>query len=1277
VSSAAALRWLKLSSVWTWRALGWTVFAAALACAILVLALRYWFLPNIELYREDIARAVSRAANLRITIGRISADWEGVRPHLKLEDVSVYDKQGRRALELGRVDSTLAWRSLPAWRLHFHELDIYQPSLEIRRDVNGVLSVAGIELQLEHRDRAGFTDWLLAQRDVEVHGATVSWMDELRQAPALSLSDASLHLVNRGNRHRFALRAIPPAKLAAPVDLRGDFRGGSVEVLSKWNGRLFLQLDHVDLAAWKAWIDIPVEITRGAGALRTWLTFSQDELSEIVADVRLSRVNARLRADLPRLELDTLAGRIAWKQIDSGFELAASKLALAGSSVQLAPADFRLKVATDQKGAQTGELNANALDLAPIVMLADTLPLDKALREELVAFSPRGRLHDLALKWKGEWPQLSAYSARGRFEAFAINGARSFPGLSGLSGNIDATEKGGALHVSGERVGLDMPRVFTSALGFETFTAQFAWTRPAGRLELKFNNVSFANPDAAGSLFGTYRGMQDNPGEIDLTGNLTRADAKNVSRYIPVMMLKNSRPWFERAFVAGQSNDVRFRVKGKLEDFPFAEEKSGIFHIVAKVSGGTLEYAEKWPRIENIEGDLQFRGTRMDFVARRGTIDGVKLSKVQGEIPDLKAKPEVLTVNGEAEGRTSEFLGFIARTPVTDMIDHFTEGMQAQGVGRLSLKLTLPLGRLDTTQVAGTYQVIDNQVVFDRDLPPLEHANGRIEFTESSVRTSGASGVFLGGPVTVSASTQRGSVTRATLQGRINADNVRKAGGPSWMQHLRGSTDWRGALTLRKKVPELVIESNLQGIASSLPAPFAKTANDVVPLRIERRATAPQQDRVSFVYGDVIKAELARRTDGKQMVIDRGAVRLGPGDLGELDRPGVWVRGALAKIDFDEWLAFTRASENETSYTVAGADVKFGEVDVFGRRFGDLALTMSPQGAITQLTLSGREIEGGATWRGEGKGRLTARLKRLTLPPAPPTAAAVTTPKSESGRLQDLPALDVIVEQFQHGQKQLGRLELNATNQERDWRIDKLRLSNPDGVLNAEGVWRAWLTQPRTQVNVRMDVTDIGRTLARWGYPAGVRRGTAKIEGHLEWAGSPHEFDYPTLGGQLVVEASNGQFVRLEPGIAKLLGILSLQALPRRITLDFRDVFSEGLAFDAIIGALKIDRGVVKTENFRIQGPSTRVVMSGDVDLARETQKLRVRVTPHLSDSVSIAGALIGGPVAGVATFLAQKILKDPLEQLVSFEYSVTGNWSDPHVAKVERTAQAAPEGGP
>ena len=216
---------------------------------------------------------------------------------------------------------------------------------------------------------------------------------------------------------------------------------------------------------------------------------------------------------------------------------------------------------------------------------------------------------------------------------------------------------------------------------------------------------------------------------------------------------------------------------------------------------------------------------------------------------------------------------------------------------------------------------------------------------------------------------------------------------------------------------------------------------------------------------------------------------------------------------------------------------------------------------------------------------------------------------------------------------------------------------------------------PRTQVHLRLETSDIGKLLARFGHPEGGKRGAAKLEGALSWGGPPYEFDYPTLAGNLVLDAAKGQFVKLEPGFGKLLGILSLQALPRRIALDFRDIFSEGFAFDEIVGAAKINRGVASSENFRIRGPSARIIMAGEVDFTRETQKLKVRITPHVSDSVSIAGALIGGPIAGVATFLAQKMLKDPLDELASYEYSVTGSWSEPNVTRVEQQAAGADAG--
>jgi uncharacterized protein YhdP len=308
-------------------------------------------------------------------------------------------------------------------------------------------------------------------------------------------------------------------------------------------------------------------------------------------------------------------------------------------------------------------------------------------------------------------------------------------------------------------------------------------------------------------------------------------------------------------------------------------------------------------------------------------------------------------------------------------------------------------------------------------------------------------------------------------------------------------------------------------------------------------------------------------------------------------------------------------------------------------------------------------------------------MKKLAMPPASPDAEAAAGREKAAAKpepQEELPALDVVAEQFLIKDREWGRLELGAVPIGRDWRLERLLISNPDGKVTLDGSWERTPGRPVTRVNLLLETGNIGRLLARLGYPEGVRRGTARLEGSLSWNGVLYELDYPTMTGHLALNAANGQFVKLDPGIGKLLGVMNLQSLPRRASLDFRDVFSEGFAFDEIAGAARIDRGTATTEDFRIRGPAAAVVMRGEINLVQETQNLRVRITPQLTESVAVAGAIVGGPVAGVAAYLAQKVLKDPFGQLASFEYDVTGTWTDPTVKRVPRpVVEATPQTGP
>ena len=1259
----SVIKWLHLGSLRVYRMLAWTILVCAFVAALVVGSVSFWLLPNIEDYRDAIAREISTAAGQRITIGKLAGRWSGFDLEFTLGDVVVFDPAGHSSLKLERVDSTLSWWSLVHWEPRFDKLAIERPDFNVRRDKRGVVSVAGVEIS-GGIEGGGLADWLLRQDEIVIRDALIVWRDELRGAPELTLQQVGFRLENAGGHHRFGLRAVAPEKLASPLDVRGDFTGRTVMALAQWNGQLFAQLDYTDIAAWRAWVEFPVPFPHGAGAVRIWAGLKDGELAQITADVQLSQVRTRLGRNLPELDLDALKGRIGWKRTLGGFEVSTSGLDVTTHAVALPQMDLALtyRHASDGKPS-SGELQANALDLGPLVMIPDHLPFAPELRKDLARYAPRGSIHELKAKWSGDWPQPGQYSVKGRFVDLALNAVGSLPGFSGVSGNIEGNERGGTLRLDTRNAAVDIPRVFHDKFVFDALSAQVGWRRQGGQYEITLRNISFSNPDITGKVSGAYRTVTDRRGVIDLTGSATRAQAKSVARYIPLQVGERVRQWLDRALLAGTSEDVKVRLKGNLDEFPFPEGKGGTFEVAARVAGGVLDYAGGWPKIDDIEGDLLFRGIRMDIVARSASILGTKVGRVTASLPNLGAPNRVLTVDGVAEGRTAEFLNFIESSPVFDAIDRFTEGVRAEGRGSLALKLAIPLSNIQDTKVAGAYEFVNNELQSAGDLFPLEQVSGRLEFSEAVVRVPKATMTAFGGPATLTGVTERDGTVRLSLAGRANLDSFLRTNASPWARMLQGATDWSASVTLRKRLADIVFDSTLQGIASALPAPFAKAAADSLPLRFERRVTGAQQDQLAFTLGGVISAQLLRRREGADYIVERGNVSLGGAAAGP-QRKGIVVSGSLKSLDLDRWLMLAKSLPGIGSRAdFAGLDVKLGTLDLLGRRFNELSITGSAQGGIWQSVLTGRELVGEIAWRPQGKGKVTARMKTLVIPAAAPGAATAIVDKGEP---LELPALDIVAEHFQVKQASLGRLEVTALPEGRDWKLERLRVTNPDATLNVAGLWQGWLSQPRTMVDVKLEVSDIGKLLLRLGYPEGVRGGTAKLEGPLSWAGNPSELDYATLSGNFVLEANKGQFMKLEPGIGKLLGVLNLQSLPRRLTLDFRDVFSDGLAFDEIVGTVKITRGMATTENFRVQGPAVRIQMSGDVDLYAETQKLHVKVFPSVSDSLSVAGALIGGPLAGVASYLVQKVLKDPLGQMAAYEYKITGTWADPQASKVE-----------
>jgi len=1244
------------------RVLGWGFLGAWLAFAILLLALRYAVLPKIADYRVQIEQAATRAVGQPVSIGRIEARWQGLNPDLVLDEVVLADRQGVPAFSLARVEGVLSWQTL--WRLRptLALLAFDGPVLHVRRETSGKLTIAGMDTEGE--SDPAFAEWVLEQKRIRIRDATIVWDDRLRKAPPLVLEDLQFALDNSGRRHRFGLSAAPPDALAARIDIRGEVKGDLGEALEHLSGKVFVELDYADLAGWQAWVDYPVHLPQGRGALRIWGDI-EDGAGKLTADVALEELRIRLGRKLPELDLASMRGRLEGRYKADEWALAGHKVELlTQGGIRIAPTDFKVEWRQDPKSATvSGNASASFLDLSVLGRLASFMPLDAHSRELLTRHRPQGHIAELKTSWSLDGETLKRYSLKTGFGDLGIEADRYFPGASGLSGNIDLTEKGGELTLNSGASGLSLPAIFPEPdIVLDTLKARASWKNSPEAVAIKLEKLEFAGPDAAGSALGTYRYTGEGPGEIDLTASVDRADGRAVWRYMPHVVNAEARNWLKRGIVAGKGYDGRLVLKGNLKDFPFRDGKSGKFIVTAKATEAKIDYAAGWPTIEHIDADMTF-GTGMKIVASKGRILGAGLSGVTVDIPDFESHEEMLLVRGLAQGPTTEFFRFMEQSPVSEKIDHFTDGMKAVGNGSLNLELDIPLRHALDTKMRGDYRFQNNQLQPLAGLPPLTQVNGRLLLTESSVLAQDIVGRVFGGPLKVLVRSA-GDKVGVVASGTANIGEVSKHFGWPLINHLTGSAGWKADINIRRRNAEVVVESDLLGVSSPLPEPLNKNATTPLALRIERSAPDAQREQYRITLGKIGQGVIVRRLDNWE----RGVFAVGDAEP-RLPEKGLAVRVAAPRIDADAWKNFLPDNGNGVATDGSGlalnvVTLKTPQLRVFERDFNQVDVSLRPRDGGWQIGLNTREAVGDVFWKSAGEGWVEGNFKRLVVRPAAEIGEGSTT------LINSLPGMSLVVEDFHIGDKALGKLDLKARNDKGAWYLDTLSLQNPDGALKGRGIW---INTGRHQTRLEFDLAakDIGKLLDRLGYADTVRRGSARLSGDLQWAGPLTGIHYPSLTGQMSVEAEKGQFNKLEPGVGKLLGLISLQSLPRRLTLDFRDIFSDGLAFDSIEAKLSVRKGIMRTtEPLRISGPAAQVEMQGETDLKSETQDLQVVVRPELGGLAAVGTAALINPVIGAAALVANTVLQKPLNRLFSYRYHVTGTWADPKIDKAGESSQ-------
>lgn len=1319
-------------------------------------ALHWLIVPRIGEFRPQLQAWATQVLGVPVRLGRIQAHSSGMIPSFELIDVRLLDAQGRDALHLPRVLAALSPRSL--LRLGFDQLLIERPVLDVRRTRDGRIHVAGLDFSRDQGSDRGAADWFFSQRELAIQAGTIQWTDELKNLAPLALSDVSLMVRNHGRRHDLRLDATPPETWGERFSVSGLLTQPLLSRLNgdwqKWDGQLYATFTRVDLSALHRYASLGVDLHQGAGALRVWADVKQGQLTGGTADLALSQLGVTLGQALKPLALRSVMGRLGAGLPPNGLTFSTQGLAFdtedglhwPGGNVQLAH-----QGANGRQLAQ-GTFTADRLDLAALSQIADRLPLSAATRSALLAYAPQGLVQQVNASWQGSLEALQRYEVRGAVSQLTLAAVGDAPGLRGADLTFDFNQAGGQASVSVRQGAVALPAFFDEpVIDLTQLEADVRWQINGAQLAVQVPKATFHNEDARGEAQikwdtsdpATSSSGSRFPGVLDLQATLYDAKGTRVHRYLPSVIDVAAREYVRDAIQAGTAREVRFKVKGDLHDVPYAVGQPGEFKISADVQNATLVYVPRrlqgsaelpWPPLTQIQGELVIDRLQLQVKqasARAGAASGVLIQGLEAQIPDLTHA--VINVSAQARGPLPEVLGIVNGSPVGTMINHALGQAVASGPADYTLKLALPLAHLGQSTVQGSVTLSGNDVHITPATPKLARARGVVSFSEKGFAVTGGQARMLGGDLRLDGGTvvPTGAVVPVNrappsiqfrASGTASAEGLRQARELGFVaglaQQASGSAAYTAQLAFRAGQPEFVVSSNLQGLSLGLPAPLNKSADAVLPLRLEsaliRESLLPGsdgvvrlRDQLSLDVGRLVSVVYQRDLSGAYPRVVRGSIGVGLASDESVPLPdaGVAANVNLSTLDVDAWGRVlsqaagvslnslqTEAPNEAMGYLPSSLAVRARELTAGGRQLHQVVVGGSRDGLLWRANLDAQQLNGYLEYRQSsdlGPGRVYARLARLTM--APQAVGEVEALLHEQPT--SIPALDIVVDNFELRGKRLGRVEVEAVNRGgdasgregavREWRLNKFNMTTPEAVLTASGNWASLQAQSgtpgrrRTVMNFKLDISDAGALLTRLGMKDVVRKGHGRMAGQVAWVGSPVTLDYPSMTGDFTVNVEDGQFLKADPGLAKLLGVLSLQSLPRRLTLDFRDVFSEGFAFDFFRGDVDIALGIASTNNLQMKGVNAAVLMEGRADLARETQNLRVVVVPELNAGTASLIASVINPAVGLGTFLAQVFLRRPLIEAATQEFTIDGSWTDPRVTKVERGSRAPKEESP
>ena len=791
----------------------------------------------------------------------------------------------------------------------------------------------------------------------------------------------------------------------------------------------------------------------------------------------------------------------------------------------------------------------------------------------------------------------------------------------------------------------------------------------SGDLVVSAENIQARNQDisVAGRMW--LIADQDERPFAFMRASFVDANIGNTRNYLPIQLLPaGTLEWLDLGIKKGLAPQGDFQFHGRLRDIrELARDRSGELFVDFDVENSNLFFAPGWLALRNGKGRLLFHNVGLTFDLDQGSYETLDNVRASGSIADFDRAELLLGINAQAA--TADAVRVWLASPVGGEYRNIFSNLHNLGGNTgVNIDLRLPLSDdLRQQQVEVTIDFDDARVKADIWGLDLAAINGPMLVTKDTMLARNISADYFGDPVNIDISTKKpGGDIEVNARGVVTSRNLLKKLPDQLTRYVNGKSDWQVKLdfasetaSLEQAFLQVSAASNLQSTKITLPPPLAKPAQDAARFSAEL-AFYPDQIDFHFGLGDNL------RVRGQLFAEDDQDFALESIDLAfarpfeARQRKGMHIYGSISEVAVDDWIKVIDDYESDGPTLLHTADLDIKQAHAFGRILERVEFDLY------------RENN---RFEGQIKSSLATGIIEVPLQPTQQDPVLVELEYLRLDELEQerdyggMSPTDLF--DFRFRSEALVFHDMLFNDVFADGRpvgnslyIDDFGLRRDKIVVTGKAQWDYDVTSRSHLSSLTMVARgeNFGEAIYGLGFGDTLQNGTLDLNGGFTWEAPLLGFSLDILHGDARMKIDDGVLNNVEPGGGRFVGLLSLSALPRRLSLDFSDVLVEGMEFAQITGSYRLDNGILFTKNTRLDGPAAKLKVSGKTDIIGRTYDQIMEVTPKFRQTLPLIGVVAVSTPVGWGLLLLQNLFKKSIDEAVEVEYKVTGSWDDPQI---------------